>query len=168
MQKAILFLAALCLGASLAVAGEIGVPNRLAVAKVGEWASYRVPNGYTQKLTVVAREGDGPSATVTVRVDNIYDSQVVNSSEIVRDAGEPIEAPRVPGNNVESVEIETRTMTVLNRQLLVTIVDIEYDNGDDDDDDVEWYLSGDIPVFGIIKQVTDDNTPFELVEYGDN
>ena len=170
MRKVLLTLAALALTAccSQAVAGETGVPNRLAVAKVGEWASYNVPNGYIQKLTVVKREGEGSEALVTVRVDNIYDGQLVNSTEFTRDAGEPFEQPRVEMGPGVKVDIDTERKTVKGKSIEVTVVEIEYDYDDDEDEDIEWHVSAEIPVFGILKRVENDETVFELVDFGES
>lgn len=161
---------ALVLSATALWAGEAGVPNRLATAKVGEWATYSVPNGYQQKLTVIKREGDGPEAQVTVRVDNIYDGQLVNSTEFVRDAGAPMEPPRVDYEPGVSVEIKRRSVTVKGRSMEATVVEVEYDYDDEDidDEEVEWYVSAEVPVFGIIRKIEDDKTVFELVDFGEN
>lgn len=65
-------------------AGEtILVPNRLALAKVGEWATYRIPDGFIQKHTVVERVGEGRKAQLKIRVDSILDGEVVDSTEMV-------------------------------------------------------------------------------------
>lgn len=151
-------------------AGETGIPNRLATAKIGEWATYRLPNGYLQKLTVIKRDGEGPEAMVTVRVENIYDNEVVNTIEFARDAGNPMEPPRVEDDPAVSWEITTRNVTVNGKAIVATVVEIEYEYDDDDidDEEVEWYMSADIPVFGLIKKVDDDDVTFELVEYGEN
>lgn len=163
---------ALALGIGLAAAGEENVPNRLATAKIGEWATYRVPNGYQQKLTVVKREGDGSEALVTVRIDNIYNNEVVNTVEFTRDAGDPMEAPRIEyGEGVEvDIDVDRKIVGVKGRNIEATVVEIEYEYGDDEiaDEDVKWYVSAEIPVFGIIKKEENDVVSFELIDFGEN
>ncbi len=170
--KHILIALLLVLGlAAAAAAGETGVPNRLATAKVGEWATYRLPDGYTQKQTVIARTGTGPEAMVTIRIENIYDGQVVTTAEVQEQAGTPITAPQVPDQVGVKLEIKKENVQVKGRNIVATVLDMERDddNGDDDGDDEEtkWYLSAEIPVFGIIKQKVDDDVVFELVDFGE-
>lgn len=173
LKKSLLVAAlALALGIGAAAAGEQNVPNRLATAKIGEWATYRIPNGYQQKLTVIKRDGDGPEAQVTVRVDNIYNNEVVNTVEFARDAGNPAEPPRIEfGEGVEvEVDVGNKLVSVKGRNIEATVVEIDYEYGDDDidDEEVKWYVSAEIPVFGIIKKEENDVVSFELVDYGEN
>lgn len=170
MRKTLILMAAVLAMGAAAMAADVLVPNRLATAKVGEWASYKVPNGYTQKLTVIKREGEGSSALVTVRVDNIYEGELVESTEFTRDAGEPMEPPRVPDEPGIEVEITTRTATIKGKSVSAVVVEIEYDDDyfdDDDIEDVEWWVSADIPVFGIIRQEVDDDVMFEIIDFGE-
>lgn len=169
MNKARLFLAV----AAMALAG-IGtataleaVPNRLATAKVGEWASFRMPNGYTQKQTVTAREGEGPEAMVTVRIEDIYENEVVNTREISTPAGEPMAVPQIPDDPALSVDIDRKTAVVKGRSIAATVIEIEKDYEDDDDEESEWWISAEIPVFGLIKKVVDDEVEFEIIDFGE-
>lgn len=170
MNKARLFLAvAAMIGLGAVLAGE-SVPNRLATAKVGEWASYKFPYGYTQKQTVINRTGDGPEAEVTVRIEDIYENEVVKTREMTQPAGEPMTQPQIPENLgfAISIEIEKRNATVKGKTILATVIEVEKDYDDDDDDEEsEWWVSAEIPVFGLIKKVTDDEIVFEIVDYGE-
>lgn len=156
-------------GMAIVAAGEAGVPNRIATAQVGEWATYRIPNGYTQKLTVVNREGEGPSAVVTVLVENFYDGELVDSSEIVQEAGEPMNPITPPEDPNVSIKVEMKDVTVKGKTIRATVVKVEREGeGDDDDEDVKWYLSNEVPVFGLIKQDADDDMEYELLDFGTN
>lgn len=155
-------------GISAAMAGESGVPNRIATAQVGEWATYKMPTGYTQKLTVTNREGEGPTAMVTVLVENFYEGELVDSSEIVQEAGERVNPVEVPDDPKISIKVEMKDVTVKGRTIRATVVKVEReaDVDDEDDEEIEWYLSNEIPVFGLIKQDTDDDMEYELLDYG--
>ncbi len=157
---------AVALAASAAPAAESGVPNRLSSAKVGEWATYRLPDGYIQKQTVIRRDGTGPEALVTIRIENIYNGSVVNSVETQEQAGPAVTPPQVPDQPGMQIEITVKNVSVKGRNIAATVLEIENDNGDDDEE-TKWYLSADIPVFGIIRQEVDDKVVFELIDFGD-
>ncbi len=170
MKKACFLLAGLAVVFfASAQAGEIRVPNRLATAKVGEWASYSLPSGYIQKQSVISRTGEGPSASVVVRIENIYQGQLVNSHEIVKEAGDPYHMPEIPTND-GSVKFSRKTITVKGKPIDTMVIEMEEeDEGDDDDDEeVKWYISAEIPVFGIVRQEMDDDIVYDLVDYGTN
>ena len=170
MKKATFFVAvcvALGMGAAMAQDG-IMVPNRLADAKVGEWASYSLPNGYIQKLTVTKRFGEGPEALVSVKIENIYDGEVVTAQEITQEAGEPTTAPEVPAQEGVTVSVRHDTATVKGKSTPAAIVQIERFSGDEDDGKVEYWLTRDIPVFGIIKKVEDGEVQWEIAEWGED
>lgn len=171
MKKARFFLAVcVCLGLAVAMAGEseILVPNRLANAKVGEWASYRLPSGYIQKLTVAKRAGTGPEALVTVKIENIYDGEVVNVHEVTQEAGESPTPPRIPAEEGMTVSVRKDNANVKGKAYPVTIVQIDRFYGDDEDNrSTEWWTTPDIPVFGIIKRVEDGELQWEIEDWGE-
>ncbi|MCC8190687.1 MAG: hypothetical protein LIP77_08645 [Planctomycetes bacterium] len=153
-----------------AAAAEIRLPSRIATATVGEWASYRLPDGYIQKQTVIERDGTGPEAVVTVRIENIFDGEVIETKEISREAGEPEYVHQLSGDPAVTVDVSTREEVVHGQTLTATIIDVnkEYDDDDDLENEVsEWVLSAEIPVFGMIRKVTNGQTEFELIEYGE-
>lgn len=170
MNKAKMLVAvAVLLGAGVAMAGEQLVPNRLAAAKVGEWALYQVPNNYTQKLTVTAREGEGAAAMVTVRIDDIYDGEVVTTREISQEAGEAMIPPQVPDEPEIAVTFDTGTFSIKGKTVDATVVKVAKDfEGEEDDENTEWWMSTDIPVFGVVKKITDGESVFEVIDFGDN
>lgn len=171
MKKARFFLAVcVCLGLAAVMAEDNGilVPNRLANAKVGEWASYRLPDGYIQKLTVAKRLGSGPEALVTVKIENIYDGEVVTVHEITQEAGESPTAPRIPAEEGMTVSVRKDSATVKDKTYPVTIVQLDRYTGDEEDDrSTEWWSTPDIPVFGIIKRVEDGELQWEIEDWGE-
>lgn len=144
------------------------VPNRLSFAKVGEWASYSLPSGYTQKLTVTKRSGEGADAEVSIRVDNIWEGEVVDSREISEPAGDAFTAPRVPYEQGVTVALRQEVDTLKDNRVAVSVVEINtYSDDPDEAGSVEYWITSDIPVFGILKKVEDGEVEWELADYGD-
>lgn len=170
MKKA-RFILALCVVAGVAataLAQEDAnlIPNRLSFAKVGEWASYSLPNGYIQKLTVVKRFGEGPLALVTVQVDNIYGGKVVDSKQITQEAGDPFTSPGTPPDDGVIVSVRNDLITLKGRQEVAGVVEITKDMGTEDQSLVEWWTNAEIPVFGIFKKVDDGAIAWQLADWG--
>lgn len=163
MQKTVMLMfAAVAFTCSAALADDDQmVPNRLATAEVGEWATYQLQNGYIQKHTVTKRDGDGPVAMVTVQVENFYDDELVDSREITQEAGESMHVAVAPPGG--EVDVSIATTTILGRSMQVWTIEIDYD--DKDDKDVKWYVSPDVSVFGLIKQESDRGQDYVLVDY---
>lgn len=144
------------------------VPNRLSFAKVGEWASYSLPSGYIQKLTVINREGVDSDALVSVRVENIWEGEVVDSREISEVAGDPFAAPRVPYEQGVTVALRQEADVLKGSPVAVSVVEINtYSDDPDEISAVEYWITSDIPVFGILKKVEDGEVEWELADYGD-
>lgn len=154
---------------SVVVAADFEIPNRISVAKVGEWATYTMPNDYVQKQTVVSRTGNGQDDTVVVKIENIYQGQVITTAEVVEPAGKPLREVNRPeaGSGIE-VDVKNTTMHVKGKSIPVTVIEVEYDEDDDDDYEVKWYLSAEVPVFGIVRQETDGDVEYELLDFGTN
>ncbi|MCD8141247.1 MAG: hypothetical protein LUE17_16035 [Planctomycetaceae bacterium] len=171
-MKKVFFLAAMLLAACPAVMAEDHnpdlVPNRLSFAKAGEWASYTLANGYTQKLTVVSRDGDPYGEQVTIKVENIYDGEVVETREISQDAGEPFTAPQVPYDQGITVNLRQEAVPFEGRQLAVSVVEIlHYDEDPEAVTREEYWISSDIPVFGILRKIENGEVEWELADYGE-
>lgn len=166
-RKWIVALALVLVAGFAMAADEVTVPNRLSTSKVGEWAVYKVPNDYLQKLTVVSREGEGAAAMVTVRVDDIYDGEVVSSKDVTLEAGEPDSPPRIPDTPGLSVSVDTDDVTVKDQALKATVIKVEKKSDAGEDDSVsEWWVANEVPVFGIVKKSLDGEVVFELQEFG--
>ncbi len=155
------------IAASLATAADT-VPNRLSYAKVGEWASYKLPDGYIQKLTVVDRSGDGPEAMVDILVENIYDGEVIEAKRISHEAGEPTTSPDTSAAPGVLVAIRHETAAINGRTVPVSVVEVLKNAAEDDRSSTEWWTSGEVPVFGIVKKVVDGQTEWELDGFGES
>ena len=143
------------------------LPNRLSFAKVGEWVSYALPDGYVQKLSVIRRAGDSDEGTVTVRVENLWKGEVVDSREITEVAGESFTAPRVPNEPGVTVALRQEAATLRGSPVAVSVVEINtYSDDPDEVKAVEYWITSDIPVFGILKKVEDGEVEWELADYG--
>lgn len=151
-----------CLASASAGEGAV-IPNSLHDARVGEWTLYKTQNGYTQKHTVVKVDGTGPSAAVAVRIDNIYNGEVVDSHEVYHEAGGVNHPIKLPEGRDAKIEVSTKDVTVKGKTIRATVVELERD-----DDEMEWYLSDEVPVFGMIKQISDDDLEYDLIDYGNN
>lgn len=176
MKKTGIFLSlalALCLGGIAAAADGYDpdlVPNRLSYAKVGEWVDYSLPNGYTQKLTVTKRTDADAYGTgmVTVRVENIYEGEVTESKEITQEAGEPYSAPQVPSTPGVTVALRQEIGDMKGRPVAVSVVEINtYSDDPDETKSVEYWITPDVPVFGILKKVENGETEWELADWGE-
>lgn len=154
---------ALC--GSIMAEDNVQVPNRMAVSEIGEWVSFNLPDGYVQKHTVVKREGVGAEAQVTIRVDNIYDGEVVNSDYIVEDAGEPV--TEVSPSEDAGVAFTCRPDAFMLKGKEYQGVALEVTR--DGKPYQVWYISADIPVYGLGKRTSADNTSgFEIGDFGMN
>ena len=170
MKKAIIVLALCFAAVAGAAAGQENgtVPNSLSDAKVGEWASYMLPGGYVQKLTVIKREGEGPYALVTVKIDNIYDGKVVESKEVTEEAGEAFSTPSTYNDEGVTVSVRNETVKIGGKQAAAGVVAINKWLGWDNEDNevTEWWVSSDVPVFGIVKKLYNGEVEWELFKQG--
>ena len=150
------------LAAGWCVGGEL-VPNRMATAKTGEWALYEMPDGYVQKHIVAAREGSGPEAEVTIRIENIYDGQVVETKELQMEAGEPWRESYFAGDDTKKVAVETGRTQVAGKDIATVTVRVTDAEGNES----EWVVSPEIPVFGLIRQSGAGAPSYRLKEWGE-
>lgn len=159
--------AALFLGSAVVMAGQAPiVPNSLHDAKVGEWTLYKTPNGYEQKHTVVKVDGRGPDATVVVRIDNIYNGEVVHSVEVHHEAGEARHPFVLPDGTSPQDRVSVSGKNVTLKGKTVPATDVKATG--EEDGTMEWTLSEDIPVFGLIRQSSDEGDEYELIDFGVN
>jgi hypothetical protein len=157
--------AAVCLTAAAMAQDANLIANRLSFARVGEWASYTLPGGYVQKLIVIGRSEPGPEGLVTIRIENLYDGQLVEAREIVEKAGEPFAAPNVPVDPGVFVAVRNDIAALKDRDVVAGVVEINKALGTEDQDVTEWWTSADVPVFGIIKKVENGENAWELVDW---
>lgn len=170
MRKALftlVFCSFLLGGAAAAQDGDL-LPNRLSCAQVGEWASYMLPGGYVQKLTVTERTSQDEDAMVTIKVENIYDGKVVDTKEITQEAGPVFAAPTPPNTPGVTIAVRNDIDKLKGRDVVAGVVEISKFFGPDDEDNTstEWWTTCDVPVFGILKKITDDEVEWELHQFG--
>lgn len=163
-MRKIVFLAIVGIGLfGVGAAGETLVPNRLAVAAIGEWVSFELPDGYVQKHTVVKREGEGPGALVTIRVDNIYDDEIVDSNYITETAGEPLAELPHPEREDITLSSAPETFGLKGKQYPGTAITVKRDGKTIQ----VWYVSSDLPVYGLGKRVDAEGADdFEIADFG--
>ncbi|MCC8190108.1 MAG: hypothetical protein LIP77_05645 [Planctomycetes bacterium] len=160
-----ILVAVLLLGAvGLAGAEEVTMlPNRMAVSAVGEWVEFSLPDGYIQRHTVAERNGEGPEAEVIIRVDNIYDGEVVESSTVTETAGEPETAPPVPSDTSVTLRCYPDTFSIRGAEYEGVAVEVSRDG----EPYQIWYVSPDIPVYGLGKRENlNDDGSFEIAGFG--
>lgn len=165
MKKIFILTAILAItGGSRIWAGEETlIPNRLATAKVGEWVSYGLPDGFVQKHTVVERSGDGAEAHLVIRIDNYKDGKIAGTSEIDEIAGEPM-APMPPARDEGAVAtVRNEEVVVKGRKVEGLAIDVKKGPALLR----TWYLSPEVPVYGLVKRVdSQGNTEFEAIDFG--
>ncbi len=152
------------LGMAAALAGEetAKIPNSLADAKVGEWVVYKLPEGFTQKHMVVERTGNGPDATITIRITDMLDGKVTNTREIEEVAGEAMAPMPPPKDEGATAAIREGDAEVRGKEVDAIIVDVKKGGALLR----SWYLVPEIPVYGLFKRVDANGTvEFEAIDY---
>lgn len=158
---------ALCLGVSAAIAGEryenIHIANGLANADVGDWVLFRLPDGKTQKHTVIERNGAGKEATATVQIVDFQGNVPTFSKKQTFPAGEEFMQPPAPEGKKYTYERRKETVNFDGSALEVTIVDVF----DKNNKVRTWYLSTEFPVYGTMKRLNGDgDSEFSIVTFG--
>lgn len=155
--------ALMVLGGS-ALAGE-SVPNRMAKAEIGEWVAFALPDGYIQKHTVVKRQGEGADAEITLRVENVYDGEVVDVNYITELAGEALVTLPEPEDPAFTLSCRKTKFTLKGKEFEGLALDIQKDGKPH----LVWYVSADIPVYGVGKRTgADGAVTFEMADFGKN
>ena len=158
---------ALSLFIPAAFAGEryenIHIANGLSSASVGDWVLFRMPDGKTQKHTVVERNGSGESATATVQIVDFQGNVPTFSRKVTSPAGEEFIQPPAPEGRKYTFERRKETVDFDGSTLEVTVVDVF----DGDRKVRTWYLSTEFPVYGSMKRLNGNGDPeFSLVTFG--
>jgi hypothetical protein len=158
---------AVCLFATLAVAEDryenIHIANGLATADVGDWVLFKLPDGKTQKHTVIEKNGTGKEATAVVQIVDFQGTVPTFSRKVTSPAGEEFMQPPMPEGKKYTFERSKETIDFDDSEVEVTIVDVF----DKDKKVRSWYLSTDIPVYGTMKRVDANGNPeFSLVTSG--
>jgi hypothetical protein len=159
---------AVCLGITAAFAAEeryenIHIANGLASAAVGDWALFKLPDGKTQKHTVMARNGAGKDATATVQIVDFQGNVPVFSRKVTSPAGEEFVQPPMPEGKKYTFERRKETVNFDGSAIEVTIVDVF----DGNKKIRTWYLSTEFPVYGVMKRLDADDIPeISMVTFG--
>lgn len=171
LKKCFLLLVAFVAVAAVASAedSEYYIPNPLGDAEVGDWVRYAVSadGNQEQRMTVVRRQGEGDDLKITVKYDTYSQGKLVNSGQTIHDAKDfTNELPAQAGHaeiNIDEEEVEVKGTT-----LVVTVVRFaeEPEEGKKTGKTREWYLSDDIPVYGVIKQVENGEKTSSLLDFG--
>ncbi len=158
-----------CLGVATAFAAEryenIHIANGLTSADVGDWVLFKLPDGKTQKHTVMARNGAGKEATATVQIVDFQGNVPVFSRKVTSPAGEEFVQPPMPEGKKYTFERRKETVDFDGSAIEATIVDVF--DGDGSKKIRTWYLSTEIPVYGMIKRVGETGVDeIALVTFG--
>jgi hypothetical protein len=156
--------------ASVSFAGEVEtftkvfIPNGLAHAEIGDWITFRMADGTTQKHTVVERTGDAPSGEIVVSIESYSSGNALQSTRRIRQAiGEELVEPPVPAGESHSYDRRKETIAFEGAQLEITVLDVK-NNGALQR---TWYLSPELPVYGTIKKTfANGSSEFEVVDFG--
>ncbi|MCD8138713.1 MAG: hypothetical protein LUE17_02870 [Planctomycetaceae bacterium] len=137
----------------------------MAISEVGEWMAFNLPDGYTQVHTVVKRDGDGAEAQITIRVDNVYDGEVVDTKYITETAGEAMTELPEPSSADTTLSIRPTKFTLKGHEYDGVAIDVAK-NGEPYQ---VWYVSSDIPVYGVGKRTNADGfASYEIADFGMN
>lgn len=158
---------AVCLFASLAAAEDryetIHIANGLATADVGDWVLFKLPDGKTQKHTVLEKNGSGKDATAVVQIVDFQGNVPTFSRKMTFPAGEEFMQPPMPEGKKFTFERSKETIDFDGSEVEVTIVDV-YDK---DKKVRSWYLSTEFPVYGTMKRVDANGNPeISVVTFG--
>ncbi len=170
MGKIMIMALACVLLAGIASAGEkykmVTIPNGLYTAEKGDWVEFKMANGMVQKVSILERSGSGTKAQVTVRTENYLDGKIQDSRRVVQEVGEEyIDPPadREGGEKGDSFGRRKGVAMIGDGEAEVNIIDV-YKG---DKLLRTWYLTPEIPVYGVLKLVRGDgSTVFETIDFG--
>lgn len=157
----------LALSAGAAKAAErfekIFIPNGLAHAEIGDWIMFKMGDGSVQKHSIVEREGEGPKGEIVIRIENMVNNEVASTRRIRQPIGEEFVEPPTPEGETRHYERRKETVTFEGSALEITIIDVF----NKDKLDRTWYLSSELPVYGVIKKVfANGDSEFEVIDFG--
>ncbi len=170
MGKIMTMALALAFLAGIAGAGEkykmVTIPNGLYTAEIGDWVEFKMSNGMVQKVSILERSGSGPKAQITIRTENYRDGRIQDSRRVVQDVGEEYVDPpadREGGEKGDSFGRRKGVAMIQDGETEVNIIDV-YKG---DKLLRTWYLTPEIPVYGVLKLVRGDGTTvFETIDFG--
>lgn len=120
---------------------------------------------YPKALSIVNRSGAGPDAEATVRIESILDGKVVEFTESIQTAGEPLVPLPEPDDGSVTFDFAPETISVMGKELKGFSVKVARDG----DWLQTWYVSPELPVYGLAGCRTDDGSgDFQLLDYHKN
>ena len=142
---------------------KIFIPNGLAHAEIGDWIMFKMGDGTVQKHSIVEREGDAPKGEIVVYIQNMVNNEPTTGRRIRQPIGEEFVEPPVPEGESHTYERRKETVMFEGAALEITIIDVF--NGDKPVR--TWYLSSELPVYGVIKKVlANGDSEFEVIDFG--
>lgn len=170
LKRCFLVLAAL-VAVSCAARGEdeeeYYIPNPLAEARVGDWVRYvaSADGHQEQRMTVVGRQGEGDELKITVKYEVYSQGKLLASNQTVH--GVKDFANELPESGHATVTVDEEEVTIKGKPVACTVVHIEDEARDGKAGRTrEWYLSDDIPIYGVVKQVENGENTSSLIDYG--
>ncbi len=142
---------------------EVTIPNGLAHAKLGDWITFKMADGTQQRHTVIERTGDTPTSEIVVRIETLVNNQPQDVKRFRQNVGEEFVKPPVPYGETHTYRRRQESITFEGTLLEITILDI-MNNGTLVR---TWYLSTELPVYGVIKKTfANGSSEFEVVDFG--
>ncbi len=144
---------------------KVTIPNGLATAVTGDWVEFRLRDGRNQRVSILDREGSSPDGKVSIRTEHYLDGKILDSRRVSQAIGEEFVEPPAErdGEKGDSFGRRRGTAIIQGGEAEVSIIDV-YKG---DRLLRTWYLSPEIPVYGVLKLVRGDGTSeFEVVDFG--
>lgn len=142
---------------------KVFIPNGLAHAEIGDWITFKMADGTTQKHSIIERTGESPDGEIVIRIEAFSNNELQNSRRIRQAIGKEFVEPPVPEGEKHTYERRKENITFEGAQLEITIIDVL--NGGKLSR--TWYLSTELPVYGVIKKTfANGSSEFEVVDFG--
>ncbi len=162
---AALFAAILLAGALSAAEtlAEVRIPNGLAHAQIGDWILFKMADGTLQKHSIIERTGAAPDGEIVVHIETMVNNQPQDARRFRQAIGEELVKPPVPAGQTHTYRRRQESIIFEGTALDITILDV-LNNGALER---TWYLSAELPVYGVIKKTfANGSSEFEVVDFG--
>lgn len=173
LKKCLSLVLLLSFVAAAAAAEDFYVPNPLGDSVLGDWVLYQTSDDghQRQKMTVVKIEGEDDDMQITVQFDNFVQGKLANSGKsvhTVKDFSNEMSSDDKPG---VTISLRAEEVMVKNKPIICTVVTVTPDEEDDEEGGDasgyrEWFLSDDVPVYGVVRQNEDGETKSRLIDFG--
>ncbi len=167
---------AVCVAATAWCAGDmlsVLIPNGLWSAAPEDWVIFKMRDGSRVRHSVLSRTGQTSNDDITVRSEILDGERVVSSRRWVQKIGEEFVEPPVEGEFRDNGDIDRSQYSFTRREesidfdgsrMIIQVVEV-YKG---DTLQRTWYLSSDLPVYGVIKRTSgsDRSSDFEVIDFG--